>query len=79
MCIAFPTAVFAVALLQMLQDDPHWCQAPDRQNGTRGDHFQRRVALEGGFHTGEVASVIEAGLCRPCQGPGGEAVKFSPC
>lgn len=61
---------------QMVQDDLHWCQASDRQNGTKRDHFQGSVNPKGGFHTGEVASVIEGGLRWPCQGPGGESVEF---
>lgn len=36
-----------MALFQMLQDDPHVCQASDRQNGTQGDHFQKSVNLKG--------------------------------
>lgn len=79
MCLAFPAVVLAMALFQMLQADPQGCQASDRQNGTKGDHFQRSANLKGGFHTGEVASVIEAGPHHPCQGPGRESVQFSPC
>lgn len=75
MCLAFPAMVFAMALFQMLQDGPHGCQASVRQNGTKGDHFQRSANLKGGFHTGEVASVIEVGLCWSCQGPDGESVQ----
>lgn len=79
MCLAFAAMAFAMAFFQMLQDDPHGCQASDRQNGTKGDHFQGRANLKRGFHAGDVASVIEAGLHCLCQGPGGEWVRFSPC
>ncbi|KAB0406249.1 hypothetical protein E2I00_010586, partial [Balaenoptera physalus] len=61
--------VLAVALFQVLQDDPHRCQASDGPNGTKGGRFQRSVNLKGAVHAGDVASVIEAGICRPRQGP----------